>query len=109
MVEALVLAHLRYLESVERFLEGGPEPALSQPSECSLGRWYTGEGQGAYGHLPAFQEMGALHDRFHALTAEAVAQKREGREAEARERMSEAYRLFGRIEYLLLQLDEEGA
>lgn len=107
MLEAIVLAHLRYLENVERFMEGGPEPALTPPAECSLGRWLAGEGRGAYEHLPAFQEVVSLHERFHGLTAEAVSLKQEGKEAEARERMNEAYRLFGRIEHLLLRLDEE--
>ncbi|GAA6731841.1 hypothetical protein YIM73518_16040 [Thermus brockianus] len=106
MLEVIVLAHLRYLENVEKFLEGGEEPPLTPPTECSLGRWYHGEGEKVYGHLPAFREIGPLHEAFHALTAQAVSLKKEGREAEARERMNEAYRLFGRIEHLLLTLGQ---
>ncbi len=104
MTEQIVLAHLRYLENVVRFFEGGEEPSLTPPTDCSLGRWYRENGE-RYGERGEFQELGLLHQTFHEVTERAVGLFREGRRQEAEELLNEAYRLFGRIEHLLLSLE----
>lgn len=104
MIEAIVLAHMRYLENVARFLEGGEFPPLTAPTECSLGRWYR-EAAPRYGERAEFQELGALHEAFHEVTEKAVRLFEEGKREEAERLLNEAYRLFGRIEHILLSLE----
>jgi hypothetical protein len=103
-VEQVVLAHLRYLENVQRFLEGGPRPALSSPEDCLLGRWVSGEGKEKYGQAPWFGELVELHKAFHNLTEEAVRLQERGESEEAAKRMNEAYGLFARVEHILLEM-----
>jgi methyl-accepting chemotaxis protein len=104
LVEEVVLGHLRYLESVQRFLEGGPRPALSSPEDCLLGRWIGGEGKDKYGQTPWFGELVERHKAFHNLTEEAVRLQERGESEEAAKRMNEAYGLFARIEHILLEM-----
>lgn len=104
MIEAIVLAHMRYLENVTRFFEGGEPPPLTPPTECSLGRWYR-ENAGRYGEREEFKELGALHETFHEVTERAVRLFQEGKRGEAERLLNEGYRLFGRIEHLLLSLE----
>jgi hypothetical protein len=104
-VEKVVLAHLQYLENVQRFLDGGPYPPLSAPTDCALGRWIRGEGEARYGQEAWFRELVELHKAFHGVTEEAVKAQERGDPAEAGRKMDEAYRLFGRIEHLLMQVE----
>ena len=39
-------------------------------STCGFGQWYLGGGSARYGHLPAFQRIGSLHEQVHALAHE---------------------------------------
>ena len=50
-------------------------------SICRLGKWYHGEGQVKYGSVPAFQNLGGIHDRFHKACAEAIDAHRNGDDA----------------------------
>jgi|GEM_PF-3573783 len=103
-VEKVVLAHLQYLQNVERFLEGGPPPPLSAATDCALGRWIGEEGGASYGGEDWFKELVERHDSFHRTTEEAVRAYEGGDAASAKQKLDEVYPLFGRIEYLLLRV-----
>jgi len=104
-VEKAILAHLQYLENVQRFLDGGPYPPLTAPTDCVLGRWIEEEGRVRYGQEVWFGELVQLHKAFHGITEEAVKAQERGNLTEATHKIEEAYRLFGRIEYLLLRIE----
>ncbi len=82
MVEQIVLAHMQYLEGIARFFEGGEDPPLTPPTDCSLGRWYQ-ENRERYGERAEFRELGLLHQTFHEKAERAVLLLRQGKRKEA--------------------------
>ncbi len=74
----LVLAEYDHLKWVQRLVAALDYPTLELPDEianpraCRFGQWYTGPGIQQYGHLPAFIEIDAYHQRVHTLADEIV-------------------------------------
>jgi hypothetical protein len=105
LVESIVFSHLDYLGRVDDFIGGKIDDAKpSHYTKCKLGSWYYGLGAAVYGEHPVWLELGNLHQQFHEVTDQAILHKNQNQIGLAQEGLSRAYTLFGRIEYLLLQL-----
>ncbi|SEI46563.1 PAS domain S-box-containing protein/diguanylate cyclase (GGDEF) domain-containing protein [Allopseudospirillum japonicum] len=63
------------LENPERRAPPSPGDALA----CRFGRWYTGEGRWRYQSLPAYKEVGPLHENLHVTAGELLELRRAGR------------------------------
>jgi len=64
------LAHLMAWGRDDTPARGAPPPR--EAHACNFGRWYHGPGRQRYGHLPAFQEAGPVHDQMHRLAQEYI-------------------------------------
>ena len=86
----LVLAEYDHLKWVQRVVAAIDYPTLDLPDEianpcaCRFGQWHAGPGMQQYGHLPAYIEVDALHQRVHALADEIVQARDVGNLAAAR-------------------------
>jgi methyl-accepting chemotaxis protein len=65
--------------------------------QCSLGRWYHGDGGQRYGQLPAMREIDAPHQEFHRQLLRTVQAHEAGKEQEARQAFAAASELSGVI------------
>ena len=66
-----VSALLGNLEATSGFLQF--ERQVDNEDTCAFGKWYETRGKLRYGHVPGFDEIGALHRRMHALGEKMVA------------------------------------
>ncbi|WP_029458848.1 methyl-accepting chemotaxis protein [Solidesulfovibrio alcoholivorans] len=75
-VAAVKTAHLAWRARLESAILGHARLDVSQVSDhhqCQFGKWYDGEGLGAYGGNAKFKEIGVHHERVHTL-ARAIAE-----------------------------------
>ncbi|MBP2631932.1 MAG: mcpA 3 [Firmicutes bacterium] len=67
--------HLLWKSRVDYMLRGLTDLQATSVRDhhvCRLGKWYSGEGQKAFGHLDAFRDLDSLHAKFHQKCAEAI-------------------------------------
>jgi len=80
--------HLDWIAKMLACIDGAPLEesgcALFDLRVCRLGQWHDSIGQARYGHLRAFEELGATHTDLHRLGAEIVQAIQAGQQAEAR-------------------------
>lgn len=101
-------SHMNYLDKVSNYIEGNADdPGITPHTKCLLGSWYYGEAaqDNAISGHEDYATLGDLHQQFHDLTANAVSVAKDDPDM-AREKVSEAYTLFGQISRALLNIDE---
>ena len=76
---------------------------------CALGQWYTGKDSQRWKQLPAFQQLGATHERFHKRVTEIVTLWNSGTRGEAHERFVQLTSLTEEIFELLDRISIEAA
>jgi len=110
-VATIKTAHLAWRARLESAIMGHARLDVSQVSDhhqCQFGKWYDGEGLGAYGDKAKFKEIGVHHERVHAL-ARAIAQLADqGKIADAKELMRQfedaRVKLFEALNGLYLEM-----
>jgi diguanylate cyclase (GGDEF)-like protein/PAS domain S-box-containing protein len=85
--------HRQWLASLRSWMNlepthRGPSPPMSG-HECNFGRWYYGEGESRYGHMPEYRAAENLHEQIHRLAQQLVRQSEHGDIAASRESEAE--------------------
>ena len=109
-------AHLAWRARVRNYLDGtGSLKADEVVSHrnCSLGKWYYGEGMKKYGNLPAMRAIEQPHERLHALIGEIVSCRDHhdlhGAEQRFTELSSLSERIVNELDHLEESLSTSGA
>ncbi|TCJ11805.1 EAL domain-containing protein [Parasulfuritortus cantonensis] len=93
--------HLKWVRELAGHLDGGElglrADELSDHHRCRFGHWYYGQGMARYGDLPEFRALEGVHREVHRLGPEIAGLQAGGRNAEARRRLGELFRLKDRI------------
>jgi diguanylate cyclase (GGDEF)-like protein/PAS domain S-box-containing protein len=104
----LVLAEYDHLKWVQRLVAALDDPEIefaageiADPHAGRFGQWRDGEGRRQYGHLPAFRELGPVHERIHGLARALIAARDAGDLDGARARVPELLALKDDIVRLL--------
>jgi methyl-accepting chemotaxis protein len=74
-IDTFKQAHLNWVRKVEDMQQGGAKinpNSITDHTQCSLGRWYYGVGNGKFGQKREFIEIEAPHKRIHQLLKEYV-------------------------------------
>jgi methyl-accepting chemotaxis protein len=97
-------AHLDWRSRLIDMFEGRKELNRSNVTDhhgCALGKWYDGEGIAQSGSLAAFSQLGAEHQKFHALVGEIVDDWNGGQRDEARSKFDRLAAVTGKVFELL--------
>lgn len=81
---ARLFDHARFLDVAAE--KAGSGSKIADHSECTFGKWYSGEGGRQFGHLPAWKAIDKPHRLVHSAGAVLVSEAR----AEAAEGLAEA-------------------
>jgi len=108
--------HRAWVAAFADFLKGEREaPPPLDPHLCRFGHWLGGEGLAHHGDQPAYRAIELLHQEVHALAAELLALKAQGRTPEAlalvdnRQWPSIAMQAQGKTVSRILLLAKQGA
>jgi len=108
-------AHLAWRSRLEAIIGGfsamRPEE-VADHHQCAFGKWYDTEGGRSLGALPAYREVGGLHERVHALARQVVKVMADNRATEAKKLMAEfeqvREKLFAALDTLYMDSFSEG-
>ena len=91
--------HLRWVNRVLRVLNAQDSHQTGELSAdaCAFGRWYRGRGAECFGGLAAYQAIGPVHQRMHALANELLALAEMGQAESARSRVQELHAARGTV------------
>ena len=70
---------------------------VAEYMHCRLGHWYFGEGKEKYGHMPEYERLGVIHEKFHKLCAATIDAYYAHREQEVEANLPEIDRLSGEV------------
>jgi methyl-accepting chemotaxis protein len=99
-IAAVKTAHLAWRARLESVIEGHEQldtTKVANHHQCVFGQWYDAQGHSELGNLPAFKEIGAHHERVHALAKEIVGLANQGRLADAKRLMADFEACRGRL------------
>jgi len=87
--------HRRWVDDVAARVEGvgGGEVPQTSTNACRFGHWYYGTGRSHHGQLPEFAIIEPIHERIHAVGAQALALCEQGRREDARHLLPELFQL----------------
>lgn len=74
--------------------KAGSGERLPDHTECAFGRWYRGEGEKRFGHLPAWRAIDEPHRVFHAIGADLAEEARAEKAEELARTSLELLRCF---------------
>lgn len=77
---------------------------LSDHTGCRLGRWYYGVGRERFAHLESFRRLEQVHKNVHTTGKDIVRLAREGKQEEAKRRITELDKLRDNVLALLGEL-----
>jgi len=101
-------AHLAWKKNLRDFLDGKGALTLAQAvshHDCSLGKWYYGEGLKCYGHLAEMKEVEDPHAEIHQVIKTIISLREAGRVEEAEREYQKVGTLSKRIVALLDQIE----
>ncbi|MFF5994558.1 methyl-accepting chemotaxis protein [Lysinibacillus sp. KU-BSD001] len=107
IIELAKTDHLLWRWRIENMLLGRSnlEPnAVKDHTKCRLGRWYVSNGKAHFGHLSAFQNLDAVHAKFHQTCHIAIQLFKEGKRSEAHYKYEEIQELSNKVLQMLDQL-----
>ena len=64
---------------------------------CRLGKWYFSEGKEKYGHMPEFEKLGVVHEKFHKLCAATITAYYNHKTAEVDRNLPEIQRISDEV------------
>ncbi|MEJ2344299.1 MAG: methyl-accepting chemotaxis protein [Gammaproteobacteria bacterium] len=97
-------AHLVWKKNLRDFLDGKGSLSTAQAvshHDCSLGKWYYGEGMQCYGDVPEMKELESPHAEMHELIKTIISLRDADRQEEAEEEYQKIGPLSKRIVALL--------
>jgi hypothetical protein len=103
--------HVQYLKEVDKTLRGESNFEGTDAHNCALGKWMDGEGKAEIAKLHSpkaqeiFQSMFDIHEQFHELGKQAIAQQKAGDTHAARMTMTRLFGISAEITSKLLELD----
>ncbi len=92
--------HLVWAMRIHQMVWGNVELKSADVAEymhCRLGHWYFGEGKEKYGHMPEYERLGVIHEKFHKLCAATIDAYYAHREQEVEANLPELDRLSGEV------------
>jgi methyl-accepting chemotaxis protein len=101
-------AHLAWKKNLRDFLDGKGTLTIAQAvshHDCSLGKWYYGEGLKDYGHLHEMKEVEGPHAEIHQVIKTIISLREAGRIEEAEQEYGKVGALSKRIVDLLDQIE----
>lgn len=104
--------HVQYLKKINRTLEGQDSFQGCSHTECKLGKWIYGDGETEIAALnnpkaqELFEELKEPHQRFHQVSADALAKQQAGDPDGAQQSITEMHKLSTIIYNKLLELDK---
>jgi aerotaxis receptor len=108
---AIKSVHLAWKSKIRSYLDGNESiisgAAATDPHQCSLGKWYYGDGLAEFGQLPAMTALEKPHSDLHATIKRIVELNRAGKQAEAEALLPQVDRLSDEVVRLLEQLESQ--
>lgn len=104
--------HVQYLKKINRTLEGQDSFQGCSHTDCKLGKWMYGEGEGEIATITnpkakeVFDSLKEPHEKFHQISAEALAKQQAGDADGAKHAMTEMHKLSTIVSNKLLELDK---
>jgi len=91
----LVTSHIKWREGIAELAKHGLSADMLETircnDKCEIGKWFDGEGQQKFGHLPEFIAAKEAHSQFHEAAAKSLEQSNE---IESEDEMSKMIRAF---------------
>ena len=106
-VQSAKRAHLIWRTRIQKLVSGKERIDNSEvlsERDCSLGKWYFGDGQSEFVHDPVFTKLGTKHAEMHKALKETVLAWNAGRPADAKSNAENIYQLSAEVIDLLDQL-----
>jgi aerotaxis receptor len=108
---AIKSVHLAWKSKIRSYLDGNESiisgAAATDPHQCSLGKWYYGDGLAEFGQLPAMTALEKPHNDLHATIKRIVELNRAGKQTEAEALLPQVDRLSDEVVRLLEQLESQ--
>jgi len=108
---AIKSVHLAWKSKIRSYLDGNESiisgAAATDPHQCSLGKWYYGDGMAEFGQLPAMTALEKPHNDLHATIKRIVELNRAGKQTEAETLLPQVDRLSDEVVRLLEQLESQ--
>lgn len=108
---AIKSVHLAWKSKIRSYLDGNESiisgAAATDPHQCSLGKWYYGDGLAEFGQIPAMTALEKPHNDLHATIKRIVELNRAGKQAEAEALLPQVDRLSDEVVRLLEQLESQ--
>jgi hypothetical protein len=108
---AIKSVHLAWKSKIRSYLDGNESiisgAAATDPHQCSLGKWYYGDGLAEFGQLPAMTALEKPHSDLHATIKRIVELNRAGKQAEAEALLPQVDRLSDEVVRSLEQLESQ--
>lgn len=77
------------------------EANVRNHSACRLGKWYNGDGNKQFRHLPSFQNLDKVHEQFHERCAQAIDYYKRGEITQSQQASTDIERLSTTVISLL--------
>lgn len=104
-------AHLAWKVKIRSYLDGNESiisgAAATDSHQCSLGKWYYGDGLARFGQLSEMTALEKPHNELHATIKRIVELNRAGKKTEAEALLPQIDRLSAEVVRLLDQLDAQ--
>lgn len=103
--------HIQYLKKIDATLNGKGDFQGTDHAECQLGKWLYGEGVAEIEALSnskakeVFDSLFEPHQKFHAISRQALEKKQAGDEAGVKAALTEMHLLSTILTNKLLELD----
>jgi aerotaxis receptor len=108
---AMKSAHLAWKAKIRSYLDGNESiisgAAATDPHQCSLGKWFYGDGLAQFGQIPAMAALEKPHNDLHATIKRIVELNRAGKQTEAEALLPQVDRLSDEVVRLLELLESQ--
>lgn len=108
---AMKSAHLAWKMKIRAYLDGDEAvitgAAATDPHQCTLGKWYYGDGLAQFGQLPEMTALEKPHKELHDTIKRIVELKHAGKQAEAEALLPQLDRSSDEVVRLLETLEDK--
>jgi len=102
--------HIIWNVRLRCFLDGGKcisEEQVISGEHCGLGQWLVREGLSKYGHIPAINDLDAVHAQMHKQVKQIIIAKNSGNTVAAEAGLIILHKISERVIELLTELDRK--